>query len=243
MAAPKASRLERRLRPLELVALPSMEESVVDFFRRRPSGPRSKPRWTPAMYPKGSEKELYAEFAYIVLSAPQATIPALLRMCERTSATQLANALTPGVWRAYRLSTVRLDRGVRWSGPMCFPGAAGHGGIADVGLFLNPSYDGAQRRQLGADLIIYFEIKSSDHHSHKVSQLQAHLEALDEETPAGVGFLAAVGGRPVRVQHRRWLGHVSLDGFLQGMSQVAGAELSDARLASEVDELRRRKNG
>jgi hypothetical protein len=240
--ASRLNRLELRLRKLELVALSSMEESVVDFFRRLPSGPKSKPRWTPAMYPTGSEKELYAEFAYILLSAPQVTIPALLQLFQTSPVQLLENASMPGHWRAYRLSTVRLERGLRWTGPMCFPGAAGQGGIADVGLFLNPSYHGADGRQVQADALLYFEIKSADHHSHKVSQLEAHLEALEQETAVGVGFLAAVGGRRVHVQHPRWLGHVTLDDFLRRMNEVAMVELSNVSLAAEIEELRIRKS-
>ncbi len=237
----QSNALERRVSRLELVAMDTMKASVVDFFRRVPSGQKSRPRWVPEMYPTGSEKELYPEFAHILLSCPGVMVPALLGLFRTPVAQRLLQAPLTGSWRAYRLSTVRLEKGVRWTGPICFPGAAGYGAIADVGFFLNPSYDGADGKQVRADKILYFEIKSADHHSHKASQLQAHLEALERETPPGVGFLAAVGGRRTSLDHPRWLGHVTLDSFLRGMYQAAVAELANSRLAAEIEELRVRR--
>ena len=57
MSMSRVSGLERRLEKLELVARDTMRASVADFFRRVPSGSRSRPRWVPEMYPTGSESE------------------------------------------------------------------------------------------------------------------------------------------------------------------------------------------
>jgi len=119
---------------------------------------------------------------------------------------------------------------------MCFPGAAGRGAIADVGLFLNPFYGGAHG-QLQAEVMLYLEVKSQDRYAHKDSQLKAHLAALEQETPNGVGFLAAIGGKPVQIEHPRWLGHTTLRRFLTTAEQVASAELGHASLAEEIRAL------
>lgn len=93
-----------------------------------------------------------------------------------------------------------------------------------------------------ADLILYFEIKSADHQRRQRSQLQSNLTALQEETPDGAAFLAGVGGKPIQIQHQRWLGHVTLDGFLEETAEVARTELPNTGLAGEIEGIRLFKN-
>jgi hypothetical protein len=228
------SSLERRVASLELVRLDSMRASVKDYYRRKPS--RAE-RGSAHQYATGSEKELYPEIAHILLSSPGVMLPELLRLLQTDAARRLLRSSFAGPWRAYRLSTVRPNRG--WKGPRCFPGAAGKKAIADLGLFLDPSYDGP--KQIRARRLLYFEIKSSDRHRHEVRQLRAHLKALDQETGPGIGFLAAIGGAFVELQHPRWLGHTTLESFLRRTLAAAQMEIRDATLAREIGALLQRK--
>lgn len=243
MSDARFNRLEREVERLELRVLDTMKSSVKDFYRRVPSGTKSNPSWTPEMYPTGTEKELYPQIGYILLSAPDVCIPALLALINEPAAHELLKANLSGEWKAYRMSTVRLEKPVQWTDPMCFPGGAGEGGIADVGLFLNPTFDGRGGRQLRAERIIYLEIKSADHYSYKRSQLLSHLSALEEQTEKDVGFLAAIGGRSVGLEHPRWLGHASLVHFLNTMAQMVRAGLQDEALATEIVGLLKDKAG
>lgn len=222
------NRLENKVSSLELIPQNTLQESVDDFFRRKPS--HGKPK---------VEKILYAQIAHILLINPQVMIPALLGVLSVPTSHAVHQSFCPARWRAYRLSTAHMERPTREIDVLCFPGAAGEGGIADVGLFLNPSFDGKQGFQIQADLIIYFEIKSQDRHRHSYSQLQAHLSALEHQTPNGVAYLACIGGRmPTnKIDHARWLGHVSLNGFFTAMASVAKVSLNDARLAGEIKNL------
>jgi hypothetical protein len=242
MSDAKPNRLERRVGKLELKVLDTMRSSVEDFYRRVPSGPKSDPKWTPEMYPNGTEKELYPQIAHILLSAPEVYIPTLLDLLGAPAAQELLETDLSGQWKAYRMSTVRLEKPVRWTDPMCFPGGAGEGGIADVGLFLNPTFDGKGGKQLRAERIVYFEIKSADRYSYQQSQLLSHLSALEEQTEEGVGFLAAIGGRFVAIEHPRWLGHVSLTQFLSTTARAARSEPEDEDLATEVERLLKSKS-
>lgn len=232
--------LEQSLAPLELLANDSLNGAVVDYYRRVPSGPKSRPRWTPDQYPTGSEKELYAEFGCIVLFEPRVTVPALLRLFDTPVSETLVKGLPSGSWRAYRLSTRRL-RGSGCGTPMGFPGVAGCGGIADVGLFLNPTFDGKGGSQMQAQRVLLFEIKSQDHHPHKESQLSAHLRAIERDDQSRSTFLGAVGGRRVHIQHPRWLGHVGLNDFLADMGRVVNSTLGNSTLAFEIELTRQRK--
>jgi hypothetical protein len=178
----------------------------------------------------GSEKELHAEFGCIVLFDPLVTVPALLRLFHTPASEELLNNMPSGSWRGYRLSTRRL-RGSGYGTPMGFPGVAGCGGIADVGLFLNPTFDGKGGSQMQAERVLLFEIKSQDHHPHKESQLRAHLRAIERDDQSRSTFLGAVGGRRVHIQHPRWLGHVGLNDFLADMGPSAAASMVWPRCA------------
>lgn len=228
------SRMERRLGHLELHSLGTVKDSVADFYHRIPSK-----NWSPDTYPVESEKELYAELAHILLAAPHAMVPALLRSFGTRPANELADSCGDGLWRCYRLSTIRFEKGVRWSGPICFPGAACSNVIADIGLFQNPRID-QTAGMIVADRLVYLEIKSADHRRHASSHLLPHLKHLAEETPDGAGYLGAVGGKRPAVNHPRWLGHVGLLGLLEHMAEVA-ASLHNSALADEVQRLAARK--
>ena len=237
MAGPQNTGIDLagRVAHLELAALKSMRASVRDYYCRTPSrGAEGVPG-----YPSGSEKELYAELAYILLASPPVMLPALLGVLDTEAARQLSGSSLAGSWRAYRLSTIRPKLGLHWTGPRCFPGAAGQHAICDLGLLLDPSYEGPA--QLRARMLLYFEIKSSDRHRHKPGQLKAHLKALDQEVPHGGGFLGAIGGSSVELQHPRWLGHVTLETFLRRMLVTAQTELRNTKLASEIGALLQRK--
>lgn len=214
------TRLERTVARLELLPLATIEESVSDFYRRCPSGTRSNPLWTPDSYPTGSEKELYPEIGHIVLQAAEATIPTLLRLLGSPAALALVEQSLTGTWRGFRISTVRVARDGDWSTTLCFPGGAGRGGIADIGFFLDPNFE-ADGRQIRAKAILYLEVKWADRVPHQRSQIEAHLDALARDPGATGGYLGAIGGRPVEIDHPRWLGHVSLEGFFRGMQEVA----------------------
>lgn len=230
------NKLQRRLARLELVHLDSMLNSVADFYRRLPS----KAKWNVDLYPTGSEKELYAEFAHIILADPPGMIDLLFRLLDTPIAKELRESCMAGSWRAYRLSTIRRDRGMRWQGPECFPGAAGHGAIADVGLFLNPSY-GVDSYQIDADFFLYFEIKSSDAYAHSRSQLAGHLAALELELPEKKAFLVALGGKDIVLDHPRWAGHTTLGGFFAAAKRYAAEQLRDEALVAEINGLLVRK--
>ena len=205
-----------------------MRASVADFYQRVPS--RSGV-WTAERCPTGSEKELYAKFAHILLSTDE-TIPALLKLCDTK---KLGSRVLDGKWCAYRVSTVRRDKGMRGKeikSPLIFPGGSGRKGITDVVLLLNPVF-GEDSEQIQADLLLYFELKSRDHYRHHLDQLDAHLDAISLVKNA---FLIAIGGKPVYIKHRRWLGHVTLGGFFEVMSQVA-KKLHKRRLADEIEHL------
>ena len=228
--------IERKVSKLELHSLHTVEESVASLYERVPSGSKSKPRWTPEDYPTGSEKELYAEFGYVMLSDPLATVPALLDSLGSAPFDLLRQISLVSRWRAFRISTVRAHREV----PICFPGGSGEGGIADVGLFGDPLIDASLHQMWGAP-ILYFELKSQDRHAHKRSQILSHLKAL-ESSSAGPTYLGAVGGRPIKIKHPRWIGHISLDRFFETVREVAESQ-RDAYLCSEIDLLRRRRSG
>jgi hypothetical protein len=49
--------------------------------------------------------------------------------------------------------------------------------------------------------------------------------------------LAGIGGRPVELQHRRWLGHSSLGRFLHVMRRVAISNVGNGGLAREIKHL------
>ena len=119
---------------------------------------------------------------------------------------------------------------------MCFPGGAGKGAIADIGFFHEPTFDD-EREQIVGDPILYFEVKSADHHRHRASQLESHLSALEADAGAVPAYLGTIGGRPVDVPHPRWLGHVSLDAFFEITHSVAEVE-DDVELASQIADLR-----
>lgn len=225
MRQTQPAKLEKVLERTRLFGRPDvtdMEASIEAFFRRVPGKAR---------YPTGREKDLYAPFAYILLSEP-AIIPALLHELGTPAALVLQKRLGD-VWRAHRVSTVRRDRGTHWKDPHCLPGGAGKGAIADVVILLNPSFDNG--KQVSADALLYFELKSTDRRSHDPTQISAHLAALAANAPTN-GFLGAVGGRPVQETHRQWLGHVSLSTFLAISERVA----SDKILSADIRTLRRK---
>ena len=232
----QSSLLERRAGKLRLIALETMRDSVADYYRRV----RSRPGvWSPKMYPTGTEKELYAQFAHILLSNPPETIRTLLELYDTDPAKNLRSRVLDGRWQAYRVSNRRRDPGSRLKkvkSPLIFPGGAGQGGIADVVLLLNPCFVD-DSRQIRADLLLYFELKSSDHHRQDKNQLRAHLAALSRSSLARNAFLAGIGGRPVELQHARWLGHSTLGRFLQAMSRVAIANASNRCLAGDIKHL------
>lgn len=145
-----SSPLEERVAHLELVKKKSMRASVTDYYRRTPSRGKRKGHGRAAF---GTEKELYPQLAYILLSSPGVMIPTLLRIFRTEAARRLLRSSLAGRWRAYRLSTIRPKRGVRWTGPRCFPGAAGQKAIADIGFFLEPSYD--RPHQIRAKRLLY----------------------------------------------------------------------------------------
>jgi hypothetical protein len=232
--------LERKLKRLELHPASTMSEAVAAYFARVRSGTRKAPRWTPDLYPCSTEKELYAEMAYIFLAQPVSMLRAFLDEAATMSAANLGNASLHGTWRAFRISTARPGPRNRYKGPRIFSGGAGYGSIADIGLFLNLRVDPLANPCLRADKIIYFELKSSDRARHDRTQLASHLKSLEEETAIGVGYLAAIGGRPLAVEHPRWLGHVSLDGLLNRLGGVAKAAHRDP-LAEELRQLRVRR--
>lgn len=233
------SEMERRLQHLELRSLGTMKESVAEFYRGIPGKKHARAKWSADAYPVGTEKELYAELAHTLLAAPAVMIPAMLGSLGTSPAEGLARTPDSGHWRAYRLSTIRFRRGTGWTSPMCFPGAAGANGIADVGIFLNPRVN-ETKGQVDADRMLYLEIKSADHHRHTVGQLRAHLEHLENNTAPDVGYLAAIGGRCPAIHHPRWLGHVGLVSVLEPMAEVA-AGLPNLPLAGEIGGLLARK--
>ncbi len=205
-----------------------MEESVTDFHRRVPSKGR-----------RHAEKDLWAQFAYIILSKPNQTIPLLVKQLGSPKAQQLHGRLD-GTWHAYRVSTIHRDRGK--GEPRCFPGCAGKGGIADVKggipdvlLLLNPDY--SRGKQVTADLFLYFELKSSDDRSRlTASQLNRYLAALSSEIPAR-GFLGAIGGpRPPIRSHSQWLGHITLTEFFE----LAADFVVSTSLADEIRALQKK---
>ena len=151
LSAAQPKSLERRVEKLQLLALEDMRASVIAFYSRVRS--RSG-RWHPEQYPTGTEKELYAQFAHILLSGPTDTIPALLALFNTSIAKRLKPQTQAGTWSAYRVSTRRRDLGTRGKqirGPLMFPGGSGRGGIADVVLLLNPRI-GQREQQIHADL-------------------------------------------------------------------------------------------
>ena len=105
-------------------------------------------------------------------------------------------------------------------------------------LLRNP-YFGDDSEQIQADLLLYFELKSRDHYRTDHSQLKAHLDAISSDRLARNAFLAVIGGKPVDIQHRCWLGHVTLRRFLEVMSQVAAKKFHNRRLADEIEHLSR----
>ncbi len=226
------TKLEKVLERVRLVNRRKMEASAKDFFRRVPGK---------APYPTGREKDLYAEFAHILLSEPATVIPALIHALgapatldieRRLAGTWRAYRVT--AWRAYRVTTVRRDRGTHWKAPHCFPGCAGEGAISDVVLLLNPSFHGGE--QVNADLLLYFELKSSDKRRQDREQIDSHLSALAAKAPSN-GFLGAVGGRPLQVTHPQWLGHVSLSTFLEVSER---ATTGKSQLSADIRKLRQR---
>lgn len=232
--------LEKRLAHLELVVLDSMKASVADFYRRIPPKADQKSPWRIDAYPTGDEKELYAQFAHIVLSAPATTIPAMLRLFGTSTAEQLLGKPLLGHWRGYRISTIRFRLGSGWEGPMCLLGTSdpgSPGAIADVGLFLNPDYD-VENGVVRAETILFFEIKSAPHHRYSRRQIEGHMAALEQHPSSPVAFLAALGGRRIAVDHPQWLGHATWDEFLGTMSQAIGLGTSNSALVDEIEELR-----
>ena len=233
----RLSLLEQRVEDLRLLALETMRDSVTDFFGRVKS---HEGVWSVDRYPTLTEKELYAQFGHILLPNPRKTISALLALYDTIPATNLTSRTLHGKWRAYRVSTRHLELGSRrrkQKEPLIFPGAAGQGGITDVVLLLNPSYpDGA--KQIRADLLLYFELKSRDHHRHQTSQMKAHLAALSRNNLARNAFLASVGGKPIYdISHRRWLGHATLDRFFEAMMRVTATNVQGAGLARDIKHL------
>ena len=103
-------------------------------------------------------------------------------------------------------------------------------------LLRNP-YFGDDSEQIQADLLLYFELKSRDHYRTDHSQLKAHLDAISSDRLARNAFLAVIGGKPVDIQHPRWLGHLALRRFLDVMSQVAAKKLHNKQLADEIEDL------
>lgn len=223
--------LERRLAHLELGRGESMRDAVRDYVSRV----RSARPWDDQLYPRGIEKELYAQFAYIVLSNPATVIAALFEEFKSPVAAKLLGRPLIGSWRAYRVSRVRRDRGTRWRDPLILPGCAGRGAIADVALLLNPSFAGDQK-QVSADLSLYFELKSRDRHRQEAGQLRSHLQAIESDPAAGEVYLAGIGGKCSELQHSRWIGHISLDQFFTAVSRVSENE---GVLAGEISEVKR----
>jgi len=179
--------------------------------------------------------------AYGFLAAPETMVRALIETADTSASTELRRAPLAGTWRVFRISTARPQRRNRYRGPRLFSGGAGYGGIADIGLFLNPTFDPHTDPCLRAEKMLYFELKSSDGPPHDRSQLCSHLQSRERETAAGVGYLGAIGGRPVVIDHSRWVGHVSLDVLLGRMATVAANVLDRARLAQELQEVRTRR--
>lgn len=218
-----------------MVALKTMRDSVADYYRRV----RSRPGvWSPERYPTGTEKELYAQFAHILLSNPNETIPTLLDLYDTDPAKDLRSRVLDGTWQGYRVSNRCLYHGSRLKkvkSPLILPGGAGQGGIVDVVLLLNPRF--VDSRQIRADLLLYFEIKSSDLHRQDKHQLRKHLAAISRSSLARNAYLAGIGGRPVELQHRRWLGHSTLGRFLQVMYRVAISNAGNRGLARDIKHL------
>jgi hypothetical protein len=234
------TKLKQRVQYLRLLVLKSMEESVIDFYHRVPS--KNGRRHT--------EKDLWAQFAYILLSEPDRMIPMLVAKLGSPAAQRLDGRLT-GTWHAYRVSTVSRDRGTRWKDPYCFPGCGPRsirpvmrtekgGGIPDVLLLLNPDY--SRGKQVAADLFLYFELKSMERSSLTPRQLNRYLAAIKSEIPSN-GFLGAIGGRRPKPDEldddQRWLGHLSLADFFDSTLRAA-VSCRQKTLAHEIRALQKR---
>jgi len=76
----KVSLLEERLARLRLECGATMHDAVRGFVTRI----RSRRAWDEATYPEGTEKQLYAQFAHILLADPSLMIPELFSLLPTT---------------------------------------------------------------------------------------------------------------------------------------------------------------